>query len=204
MEMSISVVIAQQPCPPCSPSPSSGCSFTPLLTWPRLQPCLSQEILAPVSQHVFVLEKLQGQAGSIWCPWPILGDFSECSYASSRVCQGLWKKCSQYYWTCISVKDFKNLVEKSPKPIVGLGDVPNITSFYPDTSPAPQEMLSECLSSSGTSPPAASREKHAASRHERKEKKRSGGTRYNHSSVGFCPIWTPEKILGNEKDWKSK
>lgn len=98
---------------------------------------------------------------------PAPGDFSERSFPSLRVSQGLWKKCPQYYWTCMFVKPIKDLVKKTPphqpKPKVGLGDVPDITSLYPDTSPAPQEMLAKFLSSAGTSPPATSREKHAAS-----------------------------------------
>lgn len=45
--MSLCIVIAQQFCSLCSPSPASGSSFTPLLAWPGLQPCLSQELSPP-------------------------------------------------------------------------------------------------------------------------------------------------------------
>lgn len=50
----VSVVMAKQFWPLCSLSPFSGCSFTLLLAWSGLQPCLSQE-LSPLwpSSHLF-------------------------------------------------------------------------------------------------------------------------------------------------------
>lgn len=44
-----------------------------------------------------------------------------------------------------------------------------------NSSFSPQEILAEHLSSAGTSPPAINRDKRAASWHEQKKKKRSGG-----------------------------
>lgn len=89
------------------------------------------------------------------------------------------------------VKPIKDLVKKTPpKPKAGLDGVPTIPSLYPDTSPSPQEMLAECLSSAATSPPATSRGKHAALWHEQKKKQKrvEEGDIDSHSSVRFCLI----------------